>query len=426
MRLTVAVFGLAVLALSGCTGRFLMPTPNLYINSAMDPFRDVPIELRSNTVDVLYLTDRQPEMDDSGNLQYGYKRSYSLAWGIATVALGRDLAWAELVELSRSKERQREPRLELISVNELGRGPATPYPSTIDQGFVHIDATVNADRKRALDDFYRVLADRLEYTPRKDVYFYVHGYNDTFEGAASTLAELWHFNQRQGVPIIYTWPAGSPGLLRGYVYDRESSEFTVHHLKEAIRAVSNVSEVERIHVIAHSRGTDIALSAIRELLIEAWAKGSSPQQEYRIGSLVLAAADLDNQVLGQRVLGANIHAGVSQLVLYTSRHDRALGVASFLFSSPRGRAGRLHVSTLTENAKTVIERSNWDESLSIINLDEVYRGAGHSYFRTSPEVSSDLLLLLNGVEPGTSSRPLKPLGFLFWHLPAGYPGNLSE
>ena len=35
------------------------------------------------------------------------------------------------------------------------------------------------------------------------------------------IAELWHFLGRQGVPILYTWPAGFGGL-RGYTRDRES------------------------------------------------------------------------------------------------------------------------------------------------------------------------------------------------------------
>jgi hypothetical protein len=35
------------------------------------------------------------------------------------------------------------------------------------------------------------------------------------------------------VPVAYTWPAGSSGgPLKGYNYDRESSTFTVFHLKQ--------------------------------------------------------------------------------------------------------------------------------------------------------------------------------------------------
>ena len=76
------------------------------------------------------------------------------------------------------------------------------------------------------------------------------------------MAELWHFLGRIGVPIIYTWPAGYPGLF-GYTYDRESSEFTVNHFRELLTLMAGFPEIEKINLIAHSRGTDIAVTKDR-------------------------------------------------------------------------------------------------------------------------------------------------------------------
>ena len=78
----------------------------------------------------------------------------------------------------------------------------------------------------------------LDLSPGKEVYFYIHGYNNDFEDAAFAAAELWHFAGREGVPIFYTWPAGAPGPS-GYIYDRESGEFTLNHLKSAIGHISS-------------------------------------------------------------------------------------------------------------------------------------------------------------------------------------------
>ena len=44
-------------------------------------------------------------------------------------------------------------------------------------------------------------------------------------------------------------------------HDRESGEFTVYHLKQCLRAVAACPDVERVHLIAHSRGTDVTISA---------------------------------------------------------------------------------------------------------------------------------------------------------------------
>ncbi len=279
--------GFLALLLAGCAGHPLMSTPNLYTDGTVNPFPDVPAELQSNPVEVLYLTDRLPEKDAEGKLNYGYGRSKSLAWGVATVSMGRDISWPELVEASRTKERSRQLNIELLSVDERGRGPGTPAPFRIEKGFPRSDPEVVSEVQKKTEALHQELSRRLSLTERKDVYIYVHGYNNSFEDAALGAAELYHFGGRMGVPLVYSWPAGHPGLLKGYGYDRESSEFTVHHLKLVIRAVSSWPELERIQLIGHSRGTDVVLAAVRELFIEAWAKGVSPQEMYRIDNLVV-------------------------------------------------------------------------------------------------------------------------------------------
>ena len=42
------------------------------------------------------------------------------------------------------------------------------------------------------------------------------------------------------VPVAYSWPAGSKGLIRGYTYDHDSSEFTVYHLKQMLHALADM------------------------------------------------------------------------------------------------------------------------------------------------------------------------------------------
>lgn len=413
--------GLFALLLAGCAGRPLMPTPNLYIDGTVDPFPDVPVELQNNRVELLYITDRLPVEDKKrGGLNYGYGRSNSLAWGVATISMGGDISWSELVEASRTNERSKIFRIEMLSVEERGRGPGTPAPFTIEKGFPRSDPEVVAQLRKQTDIFNRELSRRLALTERKHVFIYVHGYKNSFEDAALGAAELYHFGGRTGVPLVYSWPAGHPGLLRGYGYDRESSEFTVHHLKEVIRLVATLPEVESIQIIAHSRGSDVTLAAVRELFIEAWAKGISPRGRYRIENLVLVAADLDIQVVEQRLVGERINAGVSQLLIYTSPGDQAIGIAESLFSSPRGRLGTLQISELTEQERQQLEDYAWTDTVTFVTFKGTSQQYGHSYFRTDPRASSDLILHLTGAPPGSPERPLKYKGFGFWEIPQDY------
>ena len=104
------------------------------------------------------------------------------------------------------------------------------------------------------------------------------------------------------MPVLYSWPAGKAGLLTGYTHDRESGEFTVFHLKEFIRTVAAMGEIEQINITAHSRGTDVILTALRELVIEASASGNNPRKALKVENLVLIALDLDVEVTSQRTV----------------------------------------------------------------------------------------------------------------------------
>jgi len=411
-----------VMLIAGCTeSRLLMPTPNLYADGNEALFGDLPDEYTSTQVELIYVTDRAPETDEAGNLRYGYRRSNSLAIGTTVVDLGQNGTWTDLVEASRTNTRLGNFELRLVSIDEFTRLPPTPIPYQVIDGEIVEDPEAVAARDASLALLQAEVRRRLALTPRKDIYIYVHGYNNTFEDAAFALAELWHFFGRQGLPIVYTWPAGHPGIF-GYTYDRESSEFTVFHLKQVIRWLSDQPEVENIHLIAHSRGTDVAVSAFRELVIWARGAGISARKRFKIKNFILAAPDLDVQVVSQRIGAERLALEVDQATLYSSPGDEAIGFAEMLFASPRGRLGTLAITELNE-AEIGRMKAN-AARVTVVNFEGESTGYGHSYFRTNPAVSSDLVLMIRyGLKPGEAGRPLEYIGLNFWRVPEGYPAN---
>ena len=128
----------AMLVLMGCaTSRPLMPTPAVYVDQKEGLFEDVPPALRTPDVDVLYVTDRESERDDDGNLRYGYGRSKSVAFGSVVVDFGDDLTWDELVEITQSSTVDRPIELSVRSIDEIGRFPKTPAPyRVVDNAFI--------------------------------------------------------------------------------------------------------------------------------------------------------------------------------------------------------------------------------------------------------------------------------------------------
>jgi esterase/lipase superfamily enzyme len=342
------------------------------------------------------------------------------------VDLGADITWKELLEASQTQRRLKPVALNVRAVKEIVRSPNLPIPYKYVEGTIVERADLVARLEAARNVFRRALVKQLELTPRKEVFIYVHGYDNSFDDAAFAMAELWHFLGRIGVPVIYTWPAGYPGLF-GYTYDRESSEFTVYHLREVLEFISSFPEVEKIHLIAHSRGTDVAVAALRELTIGARAAGIDPREKFKIDNLVLAAPDLDVQVATQRIMGDKLELSVNRLTVYASPADEAIGIATVLFSSPRGRIGTLGIETLGPTLRAGMEFTL--ENVAIINFSGTPDASedhgdsyGHSYFRNAPTVSSDLVLMLrDDLDPGTPGRPLKSLGLHFWGIPPGYP-----
>ncbi len=234
------------------------------------------------------------------------------------------------------------------------------------------------------------------------------------------MAQLWHMMGRSCVPIVYTWPANPAlGPLRGYLYDRESSEFTVHHLREFLRLLASCPDLERVHVLAHSRGTDIAVSAIRELHLQARARGAETREELKLGNVVLAAPDLDLQVSLQRLRPDFVNRAASRVTFYVSEKDQAIGISQWLFSSI-ARFGQLRSDVLSEGQRSALRSGVID----VIDAKVSRLGPhGHSYFIDNPAVLSDLILVLRDDRPpgAEHGRPLVRRDDGFWEIRDGYP-----
>jgi esterase/lipase superfamily enzyme len=309
--------------------------------------------------------------------------------------------------------------MRLGSVEERGRFPATPLPFVRGPGGSRLDPAQVAAQRAESQRLRAELRRRMEETGRREVVVFVHGYNNDFSAAAFTLAELWHFLGREPVPLLYTWPAGHGGPS-GYAYDRESGEFTVFHLKQLLRELGSFDEIDALHLVAHSRGTDVTTTALRELFIEARAAGLDFRNEYRIANLLLAAPDLDVEVMGQRLIAEDVATGIGRITIYTSADDKALAAARDLF----GSALRLGAVTPRDLPAEVAEQLAQVGNVSFVEMRGRTGFLGHGYFHSHAGASSDLVLVIRyGRDPGAENgRPLEPIGPRFWAIDDAYPG----
>lgn len=415
VALMIAV-GIAV----GCSSTTpLIDTPTLMLEGeARAPFDAMPPELRTPPMQIIYAADRDIVKRTALGIQYGSGRSGKLVFGVAQIGFDRDVSWAEMQKITRTAVRPR-PRIamETKQLTEMGTLAVPLQDMEVRDGRYQL----TDEGKQIIEDgraaLHAQLREQFKLTDKKDVYLYVHGFNNNFDDAVNRLAMFYHFAGRPGVAIAYTWPAGRGGLT-GYAYDRESGEFTVFHLKKFIEAVVACPEVERLHIIGHSRGTDVVCTALRELNIEIRAKDLRTQEQLKLANLVLAAPDLDSDVFEQRVAIEDLHLAANRTTVYLSRTDFALAISKWLFGGGT-RVGSLTPEKLTPDARKKLAAL---KGFSIIDCRVSGHSTSHDYAFAHPAVVSDLILLLrDDRDPGEANgRPLTPTFKGVWQINNDY------
>src|SRR5512144_1652908 len=424
------VIAAVAFVLTGCATT-LMPTPVLYTGANAKPlFAESSIDSRGPSLDLLFITDRAPA-EQADDLPYTAERSRSLAFGSAMVQFGENVTWDELVKESTATQRVNHLPLKLGPTTELGRFPAIPYEVVVaPDGIRRVPAVVEAYAK-AKQQLQAEIARRLALARRKEVVLYVHGYNTSFERAALTMGELCHFLGRDFVCGIFTWPAGGHrGSLFGYDVDRESAEYAVEDLLKVIRMVGRTPGVERLHLIAHSRGTDTLATALAQLSAEAYMLRSSPDREFHIANVVLVAPDLDGDVAITKIFKVFSDPDLPfaekadpaallppapglRVTLYVSPDDKAIATASWLFGSI-ARLGRIDTTMFSADQ---IEAIGMLRVVDIVEVRGTTDFSGHSYFISNPQVSADIIAMLRyGLKPNEPGRPLEELKAPFWRI----------
>jgi esterase/lipase superfamily enzyme len=406
-----------ILVLSACSSaHVLVDTPNLYVSSQAYPSQDIAEGYATTRPELFFVTDRRVKSSDNVTHFYGTDRSSSIAFGTVEIQFGQDLSWDALEAASITQSRDNDILLNVVDINEIVRFPEIPLPFRVENGRAVILPDSVAAYETAIRSMQIHLQERLVASKQKDIILYMHGVNTEFNDAALNLADVWHFTGRHGVPIFYSWPAANEGMF-GYFKDRESGEFSIYHVKETIRILASTPGLEKLHIIAHSRGTDIITTALRELVIEFRAAGNNPRDVLKIENLILAAPDLDFGVVRQRLIAEKFGLAIGQLTVYMNQDDGALGLSQYLMAGLR--FGKLSQYDLDDSDKVIFQEV---KNVSFVSVEGVSSFLGHSYYKNHPGVLSDIAILVRqNLKPGDEGRPLIHQQINFWTLPENYP-----
>lgn len=338
---------------------------------------------------MFYVTDRNPQDASPRRTIYGIERSASMALG-------------ELRPGGDSRGQAMEAR-------ELVRFPRTPVLFSQKGGRIIPDVLGSRAYRVQSADFQSRIGAALRASGQSAVIVYVHGFNNDFDQAAQTTQILWEASGRAGVPVTFSWPAGHSGLF-GYFKDRENGEFSVFHLKETLRLLAGVPGLRAIQIVAHSRGSDVASTALREMVIAARASGRNPRDVLKIDNLIMAAPDLDFGIVSQRLIAEQFGPAFRRISVYMNPRDGALGLSEILMSGIR--FGRLKFEEMGPQEREIFTRIR---NVDFIDVENVVGRSRHGYFRQNPAVLADIgTLLRQSLPPDDPHRYLRPQSVNFW------------
>ena len=178
-----------------------------------------------------------------------------------------------------------------------------------------INSLILADSVR----FLQRVRDDLARTRSRDILVFVHGYNSSFEDAAVRVAQIAADMGFDGTAILFAWP--SQGALSGYIRDQQTARNAGWHLLRLLRDQLPRANPDRIHVIAHSMGSEVLSKAMA--LVD--PRDSLP----RLGQVVFAAPDVDARIFSREILPV-LRSRAQGVTLYASSEDEALRASRVL------------------------------------------------------------------------------------------------
>lgn len=305
----------------------------------------------SATVRVFYGTNRAPSGSAKPAQFYTAERG-ELAFGYVDVSIP---------EMHREGELETQSRWSLLTY-VLGE-------NSLKRRYVMLDKVTPLDKK----NFVGSLREHIGASPSKDVFIFVHGFNNTFEDAARRSAQLAYDLDFNGTPMMYSWP--SQGSTTAYTFDEAAVAVSSRRLAKFMETVVAESGARRIHLIAHSMGNRALIEGL-----ETYLETRAPAERKKIfGQVVLTAPDVDRDYFLETV--ASLEAAADRVTLYASNNDLALKTSETIHGAPRAGLAGAGIISLP-----------WLDTIDMSGIEADM--LGHTYFAADAGAIYDLFRLL--------------------------------
>jgi len=237
------------------------------------------------------------------------------------------------------------------------------------------------------DAFFEGVDKKAASYPEKSALLFIHGFNVSFPSAIQRTAQIAFDLDFQGTALAFSWP--SQAALEAYTIDQDNAIWSVPHLSRFLVDLQEKTEIEEIHIIAHSMGTRVLTQALAHARDEGF--------ELKLNNVILAAPDIDADVFKDQIL-PKIRGFSQRLTMYSSSSDTALKVSQKIHGNDRLGLGGPHITSL--------------EGMDTVNATDIDTSLlGHGYYGSQKVVVRDILnLVIRHLDPPHRDLIRGPLG----------------
>jgi esterase/lipase superfamily enzyme len=394
----------------------LMPAPAVFEDGAVNPLPKGQPPVSYDDFRMLYATDRKPSDDPYKRPFYLDEAGFILRLGEARVKAGPEGAdWETVRRTTLAKNRTENYPLEVVSVDDTGYLSST-------YTFMTRSIQESASPDQRGQEFADLVDERLAVSGVKDVYVYLHGFRVMFDVPVLVASELWHFMGYRGAFISYSW-ASTPSLF-AYFADLEAAVIMARKLRLFLTYLAEETQAQKIHIIGFSAGSRLVVRALHQLaLLKEEDTDEEIRKEVRIGNVIIVGGDISHQEFGVALADGMLRIA-ERTTIYVSSDDRALAFVSRLFR--RKRLGELWDEELPQRVANFLEDNPSLQFIDVTEAADSTYGNGHSFFRKSPWVSSDLIALLSyDLDAGRRGLEKEP-DLLVWTYPPDFIERLRK
>lgn len=289
--------------------------------------------------------------------------------------------------------------------------------------------------------FLASLKEDVQQSSSKSVMLYVHGFNQTFDQATLTAAQIAldmsyatedDKNLREietadlayGVPVIFSWPNSESFVAYGI--DRENVAASAPDFANLLDLLIDEVGAQQVNIIVHSMGNRLFINGIIEYAKQ-YLSTSDGSANLRI---IHAAADLNHReyLKAMRVfedaLKTNGKTNLQpRVTIYASKNDTALRASRGLVEAAlRCRLGKISSwCPIINFPKEFGDRYNAVDASGFVLYDTlpenssftdrlgntIFKDFGHSYFENAPQILADAGCEFANLGPSSKPRALK-------------------